>query len=69
MIYCTSPPLFVGGAALVLSYLRRTPLVFEVRDLWPESAVALGELRNPRFIGWRRAWPGPATGVAAGLSP
>jgi glycosyltransferase involved in cell wall biosynthesis len=25
-------------------------LVFEVRDLWPESAVALGELKNPRAI-------------------
>lgn len=51
-IYATSPPLFVGGAALVLSALRHTPMVFEVRDLWPESAVALGELRNPRFIRW-----------------
>lgn len=52
VIYATSPPLFVGGAALALSFLRRIPLVFEVRDLWPESAVALGELRNPRFIRW-----------------
>ncbi len=52
VIYATSPPLFVGAAALALSYLRRTPLVFEVRDLWPESAVALGELRNLRFIRW-----------------
>ncbi len=50
VVYATSPPLFVGGAALVLSALRRTPLVFEVRDLWPESAVALGELKNPRAI-------------------
>jgi glycosyltransferase involved in cell wall biosynthesis len=48
----TSPPLFVGGTALFLSYLRRIPLVFEVRDLWPESAVALGELKNPRFVRW-----------------
>ena len=52
LLYTTSPPLFVGGAALALSILRRLPLVFEVRDLWPESAVALGELRNPRFIRW-----------------
>jgi glycosyltransferase involved in cell wall biosynthesis len=50
LIYATSPPLFVGGAALALSYLRRTPLVFEVRDLWPESAVTLGELKSPRAI-------------------
>ncbi len=50
LVYASSPPLFVGGAALALSYLRRTPLVFEVRDLWPESAVALGELTNPRAV-------------------
>jgi len=49
-LYATSPPLFVGGAALILSFLRRIPLIFEVRDLWPESAVALGELKNPRAI-------------------
>jgi len=50
VVYATSPPLFVGGAGLALSRLRRTPLVFEVRDLWPESAVALGELKSPRAI-------------------
>lgn len=50
VIYATSPPLFVGAAALIISLLRFTPLVFEVRDLWPESAVALGELRNPVLI-------------------
>ena len=49
-VYATSPPLFVGGAALILSYLRRTPLFFEVRDLWPESAVALGEMTNPLAV-------------------
>ena len=49
-LYATSPPLFVGGAALIISYLRRIPLIFEVRDLWPESAVALGELNNPKAV-------------------
>jgi colanic acid biosynthesis glycosyl transferase WcaI len=52
VIYATSPPLFVGAAALIVSYMRRIPLVFEVRDLWPESAVALGELSNPHVIRW-----------------
>jgi glycosyltransferase involved in cell wall biosynthesis len=50
VIYATSPPLFTGASGLALSLLRRTPLVFEVRDLWPESAVVLGELTNPRAI-------------------
>lgn len=49
-IYATSPPLFVGGAALVLSRLKRIPMFFEVRDLWPETAVAIGELSNPQSI-------------------
>lgn len=51
-IYATSPPLFVGGAALILGATKRIPLVFEVRDLWPEFAVALGELSNPLAISW-----------------
>jgi colanic acid biosynthesis glycosyl transferase WcaI len=52
LLYATSPPLFTGGGALVLSFVKRIPMVFEVRDLWPESAVALGELSNPRIISW-----------------
>jgi glycosyltransferase involved in cell wall biosynthesis len=50
VIYATSPPLFVGGAALALSYARRMPLLFEVRDLWPESAVAMGEMTDTRAV-------------------
>ncbi len=50
LLYASSPPLFVGGAALFLSAIKCIPLVFEVRDLWPESAVALGELSNQRAI-------------------
>ncbi len=50
LVYASSPPLFVGGAALLISFLRRLPLVFEVRDLWPESAVALGELSSPSAV-------------------
>jgi colanic acid biosynthesis glycosyl transferase WcaI len=50
LVYASSPPLFVGGAALVISYLRRIPLTFEVRDLWPESAVQLDELSHPWAI-------------------
>lgn len=52
VVYATSPPLFVGAAGLALQRLKAAPFVFEVRDLWPESAVALGELSNPRAIAW-----------------
>jgi colanic acid biosynthesis glycosyl transferase WcaI len=50
LIYASSPPLFVGGSALLLKLLKSAPLVFEVRDLWPESAVALEELSSIRAI-------------------
>lgn len=37
-----SPPLFLGIAALWLSAVKRSRLIFNVSDLWPESAVQLG---------------------------
>jgi glycosyltransferase involved in cell wall biosynthesis len=52
VIYANSPPLFVGGAGWILSLARRTPFVFEVQDLWPESAVSMGELTSPLAIRW-----------------
>jgi glycosyltransferase involved in cell wall biosynthesis len=50
ILYVDSPPLLAGGAGLAISRLRRIPLVFEVCDLWPESAVALGEISSARAI-------------------
>ncbi len=52
LVYVTSPPLFVGLTGIFLRQVRRIPLVLEIRDLWPEAAVALGELSNPTFIRW-----------------
>lgn len=50
VILVTSPPLFVGISAYVLSRLKRTPFVFEVRDLWPESAIDTGVVTNKWII-------------------
>ena len=46
----TSPPLFVGISAYILSKLKRIPLIFEVRDLWPESAIDTGVISNKALI-------------------
>ncbi|WP_236976857.1 glycosyltransferase family 4 protein [Membranihabitans maritimus] len=55
IIVVSSPPLFVGIIAIALSKVKRIPYVFEVRDLWPESAIDTGVLRNKwliRFAFW-----------------
>ena len=46
VVVASSPPLTVVIPGLVARYLRRRPLVFEVRDLWPEGFIQLGMLRN-----------------------
>jgi glycosyltransferase involved in cell wall biosynthesis len=47
VVYATSPPLTMALPALVASLRWRAPLVFEVRDLWPEAPIQMGALRNP----------------------
>jgi glycosyltransferase involved in cell wall biosynthesis len=50
IILVTSPPLFVAITAYVLSRLKRLPFIFEIRDLWPESAIDTGVLKNKLII-------------------
>lgn len=50
VIICTSPPLTIGLTGWILSKLKRIPMVFEVRDLWPESAIDTGVLTNKWLI-------------------
>ena len=50
LILVTSPPLFVGVTGYILSRLKRIPLIFEIRDLWPESAIDTGVLTNKWII-------------------
>jgi glycosyltransferase involved in cell wall biosynthesis len=50
LVWGTSPPIFQGLTAWVLARLKRVPFLFEVRDLWPAFAVAVGVLRQPILI-------------------
>jgi glycosyltransferase involved in cell wall biosynthesis len=50
VVWGTSPPIFQAFSAWLLSFLKRCPFLFEVRDLWPDFAVAMGVLQNPRLI-------------------
>jgi len=50
LVWGTSPPIFQGWTAWTLARLKRVPFLFEVRDLWPAFAVAVGVLRNRTLI-------------------
>jgi len=46
VLFVESPPLFIGLAAIVLSKYWRVPYVFNVSDLWPESAQRMGVVKS-----------------------
>ncbi len=46
VLFVESPPLLIGLAALVYSRVKRAPFIFNVSDVWPQSAVELGALRS-----------------------
>ncbi|MDR3572903.1 MAG: glycosyltransferase family 4 protein [Anaerolineaceae bacterium] len=50
LVWGTSPPIFQGITAWLLAKIKRVPFLFEVRDLWPAFAIAIGVLRNPILI-------------------
>ncbi|RMF43163.1 MAG: glycosyltransferase WbuB [Anaerolineae bacterium] len=50
LVWGTSPPIFQGVTAWALARLKRARFLFEVRDLWPAFAVAVGVLTNPLLI-------------------
>jgi len=50
LVWGTSPPLFQGVTAWLLASLKGAPFIFEIRDLWPEFAIAVGVLKNPLLI-------------------
>lgn len=56
LLFVESPPLFLGPAAWYLAWKLGAPYVFNVSDLWPESAIRMGVVK-----------PGAATKVAEAL--
>src|SRR4051794_26276188 len=55
VIYATSPPLTIAGPALAAAARWRAPLVFEVRDLWPDAPIQMGRVQSPRLQARARA--------------
>ena len=50
LVFATSTPLTVAIPGISLSVLKRVPMVFEVRDLWPEIPIQIGAIKNPLLI-------------------
>ena len=50
VVLATSTPLTVAIPGMLAKWLRGTRLVFEVRDVWPDAAVDIGQLKNAWLI-------------------
>jgi glycosyltransferase involved in cell wall biosynthesis len=50
VVVTTSPQFFNGLAGYFVSKLKRAPWVLEIRDLWPESILAVGAIANRSVI-------------------
>lgn len=50
-IICESPPLFLGISAYIISRTKKAKLIFNVSDLWPESAEKLQIINNKSLLG------------------
>jgi glycosyltransferase involved in cell wall biosynthesis len=50
LVYASSTPLTTGLAGCAIGLLKRRPFYFEVRDLWPRSAVVAGVLHEGAFV-------------------
>lgn len=47
VIFATSTPLTIAIPAVRAKRTLKIPLIFEVRDLWPELPIAIGALKSP----------------------
>ena len=50
VVVVESPPLFLAAAGVGYAAAKRAPLVLNVADRWPASAVELGALRDARAV-------------------
>lgn len=47
VVFATSTPLTIALPGIFASKFNKIPMVFEVRDLWPELPIAIGAIKNP----------------------
>jgi len=55
VIFVTSPPFPALASAWLLSKIKRVPLILDIRDIWPDSAVSVGMMKKGllfKFLQW-----------------
>ena len=51
LIFATSTPLTIAIPAIIGKKWLSCPMIFEVRDVWPEIPRAMGIIKNPLLVG------------------
>ncbi|MCS3455406.1 glycosyltransferase involved in cell wall biosynthesis [Aeromonas sp. BIGb0405] len=72
VVLATSTPLTIAIPAVIYSKIKNIPMVFEVRDLWPELPIAIGVLKNPvaiKLAKWLEVFAYKNAKRLVGLSP
>jgi len=46
VLIISSPPLFVGVIGAIISKIKSIHFILDIRDLWPESVIVLGEVKS-----------------------
>ena len=50
VVYVYHPPITVGFAGAVIGFLRKTPFVYDIQDLWPDTVASTGMMSNPTAL-------------------
>ncbi len=50
VIYCYHPPLTIGIAAVLISKIRRIPLVYDIQDMWPDTLAVTGMINSQKLL-------------------
>jgi len=50
VVIATSPQFFCGWAGVFVAWIRWAPFILEIRDIWPESIVAVGAMKQGRLL-------------------
>ncbi len=72
VIFATSTPLTIALPAVYAAKRQKAPIVFEVRDLWPEMPIAMGALQSPmlqKAAMWLERWAYRNAVAVVALSP